>query len=96
MNEFINHGHTLPPWQFYVPGTPPEPGAFAWSGAEPPPKIGAWVDIRINGLGKACVVGYATQSGFLGVMTQIETVPSWHSGEPALTFGAELRSKSRP
>ena len=72
--------------------------SYRWSAAMEVPAIGTDVVIRMNGIGRARVVGYATVSGYLGVMTVPYAPPTWwvaQNGPPsdanaALAFGAEL------
>jgi hypothetical protein len=69
-----------------------------WSADFEVPSIGEDVIIRINGIGRAKVVGYASQNGYLGVMTVPYSPPDWwirQNGPPspdnaALAFGAEI------
>lgn len=71
---------------------------FKWSADFEVPSIGDDVLIRVNGIGRANVVGYATQGGYLGVMTVPYSPPDWwirQNGPPspdnaALAFGAEI------
>lgn len=72
--------------------------AYRWSSAMEVPAIGTDIVIRMNGIGRARVVGYATVSGYLGVMTVPYAPPAWwvaQNGMPTeanatLAFGAEL------
>ena len=72
--------------------------SYRWSSVLAVPAIGTDVVIRMNGIGRARVVGYATVSGYLGVMTVPYAPPAWwleQNGYPsganaALAFGAEL------
>ena len=69
-----------------------------WSAQFDVPSIGEDVIIRINGIGRAKVVGYASQDGYLGVMTVPYSPPDWwirqngppSPGNAALVFGAEI------
>ena len=69
-----------------------------WSADFDAPSIGEDVIIRINGIGRAKVVGYASQGGYLGVMTVPCSPPDWwirQNGPPspdnaAPAFGAEI------
>lgn len=68
-----------------------------WTGRGDLPAFGSEVVIRVNGIGRGDVVGYAVDSGFLGVMVKAHeaTRPLWHRNQnpdnaPALVFGAEL------
>ncbi|PIF73742.1 hypothetical protein CLU95_0841 [Variovorax sp. 54] len=71
---------------------------FKWSAEFEVPLIGEDVLIRINGIGRAKVVGYASQGGYLGVMTMPYSPPDWwvrQNGSPssdnaAVAFGAEI------
>lgn len=62
------------------------------------PAIGADILIRINDIGRAKVVGYASQDGYLGVMTVHYSPPAWWGRQngpanldnAALAFGAEI------
>lgn len=71
---------------------------FKWSADFEVPSICDDVLIRINGIGRAKVVGYASQGGYLGVMTVPYSPPDWwvlQNGAPspdnaALAFGAEI------
>lgn len=77
--------------------------AYRWSAVMAVPAIGTDVVIRMNGIGRARVVGYATVSGYLGVMTVPYEPPAWwvaQNGHPseanaALAFGAELSSEKK-
>ena len=78
--------------------------SYRWSSAMEVPAIGTDVVIRMNGIGRARVVGYATVSGYLGVMTVPYEPPAWwvaqngrsSEANAALAFGAELTSPARP
>ncbi|MDQ0072604.1 hypothetical protein J2W34_004409 [Variovorax boronicumulans] len=69
-----------------------------WSAEFEVPAIGADILIRLNGIGRAKVVGYATHGGYLGVMSVPCSPPGlWiqQNGPPssdnaALAFGAEI------
>ncbi|WP_256327407.1 hypothetical protein [Variovorax sp. EL159] len=69
-----------------------------WSAEFEVPEIGTDILVRINGIGRAKVVGYATQDGYLGVMCEPYNPPDWwvrQNGLPgpanaALAFGAEI------
>ena len=69
-----------------------------WSAQFDVPSIGQDVIIRVNGIGRAKVVGYASQGGYLGVMAVPYSPPGWwirQNGPPsadnaALAFGAEI------
>lgn len=71
---------------------------FKWSAEFEVPATGADVLIRINGIGRAKVVGYASQDGYLGVMTVPYSPPAWWVRQngpasldnAALAFGAEI------
>lgn len=69
-----------------------------WSAAFEASAIGDTVLIRLNGIGLAKVVGYATHGGYLGVMCVPCSPPAWwirqngpaSEGNAALAFGAEI------
>ncbi|KPU88108.1 hypothetical protein APR50_42690 [Variovorax paradoxus] len=69
-----------------------------WSADFDVPSIGEDVIIRMNSIGRAKVVGYASQGGYLGVMTAPYGPPDWwirqnglpSSDNPALAFGTEI------
>lgn len=71
---------------------------YKWSAPFDVPAIGEDVVIRMNQIGRARVVGYATVSGYLGVMAVPYTPPAWWVAQngrpsdrhPALAFGAEI------
>lgn len=73
----------LPAW---VPGTKkpdgmPMPGTMdapAWFGTYAPPKVGQVVQIKINKIGAATVVGYFIEGGYLGVLNQPIDPPDWY------------------
>lgn len=51
---------------------------LAWSGQGMPlPNIGATVNVIMNNLGLATVVGYFSEAGYLGVMTRLHNPPGW-------------------
>lgn len=74
-----------------------------WSAEFEVPRIGDEVVIRINNIGQARVVGYATQDGYLGVMAVPYDPPDWSVRQngppslarPALAFGAEIGPAAR-
>ena len=64
-----------------------------------PPRIGERINVTMNGLGPAVVVGYAVEDGYLGVLVNLESPPEWHikqnadsrlKGLPSLVFGPEI------
>lgn len=78
------------------PGEEPYDVAL-WTGCVDVPGFMQDVNIRLNGIGQATVVGYAVLDGYLGVMTKANeaTRPEWHkrqnpNNEPGLTFGIEI------
>jgi len=92
-NDFHRH-EKVPPYTRDLAST----DQLKWSAEFEVPAIGADILIRINGIGHAKVVGYATQDGYLGVMTVPYSPPAWwvrqngppSIGNPALAFGAEI------
>ena len=69
-----------------------------WSAEFEVPAIGDDVVIRMNNIGRAKVVGYASHDGYLGVMSVPYTPPDWWAQQnsatganhTALAFGAEI------
>nr|WP_286197756.1 hypothetical protein [Variovorax boronicumulans] len=78
-------------------------GLPLWSGADPVPAIGVEVHINVNRIGRAEVVGYGIQGGYLGVMVYPLDPPPWwiaQNGPPSpdnasLAFGAEVRTVTK-
>lgn len=78
-------------------------GLPIWSGADPVPAIGDEVHINVNRIGRAKVVGYGIQGGYLGVMVYPLDTPQWwiaQNGQPSpdnasLAFGAEVRAVTK-
>ena len=76
-----------------LPGDMEKP---AWSRQDPPPAIGEVVNIAINQIGLAKVMGYFVEGGYLGVLTKPIDPPDWFIRQKgyfatAHVFGAELR-----
>ncbi|SDI59075.1 hypothetical protein [Variovorax sp. OV700] len=94
MNTHFQRHETVPPHTRNLAAT----DQFKWSAEFEVPAIGTDVLIRINDIGRAQVVGYATQDGYLGVMTVPYSPPAWWVrqngpaglGNPALAFGAKI------
>ncbi|MCY1359352.1 hypothetical protein D9M68_751200 [compost metagenome] len=92
-NDFQRH-ETVPPYTRNLAAT----DQLKWSAEFEVPAIGADILIRINNIGRAKVVGYATLDGYLGVMSMPHEPPPWwvrQNGPPslensALAFGAEI------
>lgn len=91
--SFQRH-ETLPPYTRNLAAI----DQFKWSAEFEVPAIGADVLIRMNGIGRAKVVSYATQDSYLGVMTVPYSPPDWWVRQngpatldnAALAFGAEI------
>lgn len=76
------------------------PGALKWSGKGPIPAIGSEIEITMNGIGKATVVGYFMAPGeegtfYLGVRATPHNPPQWYvdqNGEnhAGHVYGAEI------
>lgn len=88
---------TLPLWRQRVDPLELPQEAALWTGAEPPPALGARVHLRINNIGPGTVTGYAVEGGWLGVMVLADeaTRPEWHrkqnpENKAFLAFGAEI------
>ncbi|MET3916874.1 hypothetical protein ABID97_003656 [Variovorax sp. OAS795] len=94
MNNDLQRHETVPPYTRNLAAT----DQLKWSAEFEVPAIGADILISINSIGRAKVVGYATQDGYLGVMTVPYSPPAWwvrQNGPPglgnlALAFGAEI------
>lgn len=71
---------------------------FKWSADFEVPAIGDDIVIRLNGIGRAKVVGYAAQGGYFGVMCVPYSPPAWwvrqngpaSAESAALAYGAEI------
>jgi len=66
-----------------------------WSGANDPPAIGTFVQVKINGIGPAQVVGYFTEHAWLGLLVKPVTPPEWFTNQNGYNatghvFGAEV------
>ncbi len=66
-----------------------------WSGKYILPKIGAEVNINMNGFGKSIVVAYFLECGWVGVECRTLNQPEWHIKQCGLDkhpliMGAEL------
>jgi len=48
-----------------------------WSASFPLPQLHDIITVTMNGLGKATVVGYFTESGYLGVHVSFHNPPKW-------------------
>ncbi len=72
--------------------------ALIWTGPEPVPAIGSDVFVRLNSIGKAQIVSYASQGPYLGLMVWPYDPPVWWlaaNGKPSpenagLVFGREI------
>lgn len=91
--DFRRHA-SVPPYTRDLTST----DQYKWSAEFEVPSIGEDIVIRLNGIGRAQVVGYATYGGYLGVMTAPYNPPEWwvrqngaaSADNPALAFGAEI------
>ena len=67
-----------------------------WTGKQDPPKPGTRVNVTMNSFGRAEVIGYFVESGFLGVEVKLDVRPAWHikaNGDRhsnPLVFGDEI------
>ena len=66
-----------------------------WSNTDQPPKLGDIVDVRINGIGLAKVVGYFVEENFLGLLVKPFDPPAWYIKQNGYNatghvFGAEI------
>lgn len=92
---------TLPAWRRPVgpelPHTKPGEVAY-WSGKAEPPAIGATVHVKMNGIGKAKVLAYFVEYGWLGIEVLPEKPPAWYVKQNGTdcsggVFGAELKEE---
>lgn len=75
--------------------TAPPAGLPRWSNKLPPPPVGATVDVRVNSVGPARVLGYFTADGFLGLYVRPLAPPAWYTqqnghGAACHVYGAEI------
>jgi len=80
---------------------PSSTGLPRWSGTNPPPALGLFVDVRTNGVGPAEVVGYFVEIGWLGLLVKPLSPPTWfieQNGYNATghVFGAEIAADTIP
>jgi len=78
---------------------------YKWSAEKDPPKLGAKVNVSMNGLGAGVVVGYFAEYGWLGVMVKLKKSPKWREDQlksggkgknpPAHIFGVELEPRKK-
>lgn len=66
-----------------------------WSSDIDPPPIGTRIMVNFNQFGTGTVVGYFTESGWLGVVVDIDKQPAWHLKQNGpdtriLCFGPEI------
>ncbi len=66
-----------------------------WSGKKLLPEIGTEVNIKMNSFGKAIVVAYFLEAGWVGVECKCVNQPDWHikqcgKDKHPLIMGAEL------
>lgn len=66
-----------------------------WSGIGKPPAIGETVEVKINERGRGAVRSYFVESGWLGVLVDLEAPPATYleqcdGNPPCHVFGAEL------
>lgn len=94
MNPSFQRHTTVPPYTRDLASK----DHIKWSAEFEVPVVGDDIVIRINNIGRARVVGYATHDGYLGVMSVPYHPPDWWVRQngpaslenPALTFGAEI------
>ena len=72
-------------------------GNPTWSHADPPPDIEVIVDVRINRIGLARVIGYFVESGYLGLLVKPFDPPAWYTDQNGYNatghvFGAEIQT----
>ena len=94
----------LPKWQYGHGGEPPlnlpvkNGDTVTWSATSDPPAIGAKVEVSVNDIGPATVLGYFVEYGWLGVCVEPSDPPEWYvkqNGRHAVcgVMGAELKGE---
>lgn len=71
-------------------------GLPRWSNGQQPPPIDEIVDVTINRIGLARVIGYFVESGYLGLLVKPIDPPAWFTAQngfdaTAHVFGAEIQ-----
>lgn len=66
-----------------------------WTNAGPVPKLGQTVNIKVNGIGAAVVIGYYVEGGYQGVVAVPKNPPEWFQKQNggiigAVVYGVEL------
>lgn len=72
-----------------------------WSGTAEPPPLGSCVNVTMNAIGPAQVIGYFSQAGWIGLIVKPYTPPAWfikQNGYDAQghVFGAEIAPEPIP
>tara|TARA_R110002020_G_scaffold208685_2_gene414493 strand:+ start:1429 stop:1665 length:237 start_codon:yes stop_codon:yes gene_type:complete len=67
-----------------------------WTGEGSIPAVGETVEVKMNGLGSGKVSGYFAESGFIGLVVDLDSPPEWYLKQnnneffPTHVFGTEL------
>lgn len=66
-----------------------------WVSNKPIPAVGTEINVAINSIGKAKVLKYFVEHGFIGLLVQPLNPPEWYirqnnEGEPCHVFPAEV------
>ena len=97
----------VPRWQYGYGGDSPlnlpvknengDADVATWSAKFDPPAVGAKVQVGVDGIGEAIVLGYFVEYGWLGVCVRPLAPPAWYvkqNGKGAIcgVMGAELKA----
>ena len=102
MSNSIQQFNVLPAFEqaVYKDGKPQksDSGLPMWSGARVPPGVNDVVQIKMNGIGAARVIGYFVMAGWLGLLVKPYDPPQWYvdqNGYDATghVFGAEVSAE---
>lgn len=86
----------LPAFRHSTPDEKPVAGdSLLWSGKADVPALGSFIDIRMNQIGPAEVIGYFSDAGWLGVLAKPLSPPEWFIRQEGYNrtchvFGAEI------
>lgn len=96
--SYRDHGTTLPTFKMraFADGQKrwQEGEMIKWSGEQPPPAVGSYINVPMNRLGRARVEGYFEDCGWLGLKVRYIDPPAWFTKQNGTTaghvFGAEI------
>ena len=62
-----------------LPSNKPPEGVLIWAGKNgAPPPVGETVNVTMNALGSADVVGYFSKGDYLGLLVEFDSPPDWY------------------